>query len=63
MLTSGSICVGAACIGLKFFTILQSAINYTLDTYLILAASALAANMFMRTILATSFPLFANACK
>ncbi|KAI4745772.1 MFS general substrate transporter [Aureobasidium sp. EXF-12298] len=53
-------CVGAACIGLGFFTIFQSAINYLVDTYLMMAASALAANMFMRSILAAAFPLFAN---
>lgn len=56
-------CVGAACIGLGFFTIFQSAINYLVDTYLMLAASALAANMFMRSALAAAFPLFARACK
>ena len=58
-----SFCVGAACLGLGFFTIFQSAINYLVDTYLMMAASALAANMFMRSILAASFPLFADACK
>ena len=54
---------GAACIGLGFFTIFQSAINYLVDTYLMVAASALAANMFMRSILAAAFPLFASYCK
>lgn len=53
-------CVGAACIGLGFFTIFQSAINYLVDTYLMSAASALAANMFMRSILAACFPLFTS---
>ncbi|KAF4632822.1 hypothetical protein G7Y89_g5303 [Cudoniella acicularis] len=53
-------CVGAACIGLGFFTIFQSAINYLVDTYLMLAASALAANMLMRSVLAGAFPLFAT---
>jgi hypothetical protein len=61
--SGNSFCVGAACIGLGFFTIFQSAVNYLVDTYLMLSASALAANMFMRSILAASFPLFANACK
>ena len=56
-----SFCVGAACIGLGFFTIFQSAINYLVDVYLMLAASALAANMLMRSVLAAAFPLFANA--
>ncbi|KAF2724079.1 MFS general substrate transporter [Polychaeton citri CBS 116435] len=54
-------CIGAACVGLGFFTIFQSAINYLVDTYLMLAASALAANMFTRSLLAASFPLFSNA--
>ena len=56
-------CIGAACLGFGFFTIFQSALNYLVDTYLMLAASALSANMFMRSVLAASFPLFANACK
>ena len=56
-------CVGAACIGLGFFTIFQSAINYLVDTYLMLAAIALAADMFMRSILAAAFPLFASYCE
>ncbi|KAF2730827.1 MFS general substrate transporter [Polyplosphaeria fusca] len=53
--------IGSACVGLGFFTIFQSAINYIVDTYLMMAASALAANMFMRSILAAAFPLFARA--
>lgn len=56
-------CIGAACIGLGFFAIFQSALNYLVDTYLMLAASALAANMFMRSILAAAFPLFSNQCE
>ncbi|KAF1967775.1 hypothetical protein BU23DRAFT_482371 [Bimuria novae-zelandiae CBS 107.79] len=53
--------VGAASLGLGFFTIFQSALNYLVDTYLMVAASALAANMFMRSVLAAAFPMFANA--
>ncbi len=53
--------VGGACVGLGFFVIFQSAVNYLVDTYLMLAASALAANMFMRSILAAAFPLVAHA--
>jgi hypothetical protein len=53
--------IGGACVGLGFFVIFQSAVNYLVDTYLMLAASALAANMFMRSILAAAFPLFARA--
>jgi hypothetical protein len=53
-------CVGAALVGFGFFTIFQSALNYLIDRYLMLAASALAANMFMRSTLAAAFPLFAD---
>jgi hypothetical protein len=56
-----SFCIGAACIGLGFFTIFQSAVSYLVDTYLMQAASALAANMLLRSVLAGAFPLFANA--
>ncbi|KAH8593232.1 major facilitator superfamily domain-containing protein [Bisporella sp. PMI_857] len=54
-------CVGAACLALGFFAIFQSAISYLVDTYLMLAASALAANMLLRSVLAAAFPLFATA--
>jgi hypothetical protein len=56
-------CMGAACLGLGFFAIFQSALAYLVDTYLALAASTLAANMFMRSILAGAFPLFARSRK
>jgi hypothetical protein len=56
-------CIGSACLGLGFFTIFQSALGYLVDTYLTLSASVFAANMFMRSILAGSFPLFATACE
>ncbi|KUL86434.1 hypothetical protein ZTR_08168 [Talaromyces verruculosus] len=56
-------CIGGACIGFGFFTIFQSAVSYLVDTYLMLAASALAANMLMRSVLAGAFPLFADASK
>ena len=55
--------VGSACLGLGFFTIFQSALGYLVDTYLTMAASVIAANMFMRSMLAGAFPLFATACK
>ncbi|EED13459.1 conserved hypothetical protein [Talaromyces stipitatus ATCC 10500] len=54
-------CIGGVCIGLAYFTIFQSAISYLVDTYFMLAASALAANMLMRSVLAGAFPLFAHA--
>ncbi|KAJ4298241.1 hypothetical protein N0V90_006140 [Kalmusia sp. IMI 367209] len=53
-------CIGATSLGLGFFTIFQSALSYLVDTYLMMAASALAANMFMRSVLAAAFPMFAN---
>lgn len=56
-------CIGAACLGLGFFAIFQSAVGYLVDTYLMLSASAIAANMFMRSFLAGAFPLFATARK
>jgi hypothetical protein len=55
--------IGSACLGLGFFAIFQSALAYLVDTYLMLSASTLAANMFMRSILAGAFPLFSRACK
>ncbi|OKL55930.1 hypothetical protein UA08_08914 [Talaromyces atroroseus] len=53
-------CIGSACIGIGFFTIFQSSISYLVDTYLMQAASALAANMLLRSVLAGAFPLFAD---
>ncbi|KAF2802354.1 MFS general substrate transporter [Mytilinidion resinicola] len=54
-------CVGLACLGLGFFTIFQSCLGYLVDTYLGLSASAIAANLFMRSMLAGAFPLFSHA--
>jgi multidrug resistance protein len=51
-------CIGAAFIGLGFFTIFQSALNYLVDTFTIYAASAVAANTFLRSCFAGAFPLF-----
>ena len=53
-------CFGMMLLGLGFFTIFQSAVSYLVDTYLMLSASTLAANMFMRSVLAAAFPLFAK---
>jgi MFS family permease len=49
--------IGAACVGLGFFTIFQAALNYLVDTFSVYAASAIAANTFLRSIFATVFPL------
>jgi hypothetical protein len=55
--------IGSACVGLGFFAVFQSALVYLVDTYLMLSASTLAANMFFRSMLAGAFPLFARACE
>lgn len=52
--------IGAALMGLGFFTIFQAALNYLIDTFQQFAASAVAANTFIRSIFAGSFPLFAQ---
>ena len=56
-------CIGSACLGLGFFSVFQSALSYLVDTYLMLSASCLAANLFMRSILAGAFPLFSRSCE
>ena len=53
-------CIGAALMGFGFFTIFQSALNYLIDTFQRYAASAIAANTFLRSVFAASFPLFVN---
>lgn len=52
--------IGTVMLGFGFFTIFQSALNYLIDTFRIYSASAIAANTFLRSILALSFPLFIN---
>lgn len=44
--------------GFGFFTIFQSALNYLIDTFTSCAASAVAAQTFVRAIFAALFPLF-----
>lgn len=44
--------------GFGFFTIFQAALNYLIDTFQRFSASAIAANTFLRSIFAASFPLF-----
>jgi multidrug resistance protein len=46
--------------GLSIFLIFISLINYTVDTYLFAAASALAASTVSRSIFGAAFPLFAR---
>ncbi|KAL4796381.1 major facilitator superfamily domain-containing protein [Aspergillus venezuelensis] len=52
--------VGGACMGLGFFTIFQAALNYLIDTFQSVSASAVAANTFLRSVFAGCFPLFAT---
>jgi MFS family permease len=51
-------CVGVAMVGFGFFTIFQAALNYLVDTFQKYAASAVAANTFLRSVFAAAFPLF-----
>ncbi|CCH41420.1 putative transporter [Wickerhamomyces ciferrii] len=46
--------------GFGLITIFNASINYLIDSYLIFAASALAANAFLRAAFACAFPLFAT---
>ena len=50
--------IGIVLCGLGFFTIFQAALNYLIDTFQRYAASAVAANTFLRSVFAGSFPLF-----
>ncbi|KAL4893945.1 major facilitator superfamily domain-containing protein [Aspergillus ambiguus] len=52
--------IGAVSIGFGFFTIFQAALNYLIDTFQKVAASAVAANTFLRSLFAGCFPLFAS---
>ncbi|KAI1432354.1 major facilitator superfamily transporter [Xylaria sp. CBS 124048] len=46
--------------GFGLLTIFLQALNYLVDAYLMFAASAIAANTFLRSICAAGFPLFAT---
>ncbi|KAJ5127195.1 Efflux pump bik6 [Penicillium atrosanguineum] len=50
--------IGVGLIGLGFTTIFQSALNYLVDTFTRYSASAIAANTFLRSMMAGAFPLF-----
>lgn len=52
--------VAAGFIGAGFNVIFQQCINFLVDTYVVYAASATAANTFLRSLLATAFPLVAK---
>ena len=51
-------CIGAAMMGFGFFTIFQGAQNYLIDAFQRYAASAIAANTFLRSSFAAALPLF-----
>ena len=48
--------IATVLMGFGFFTIFQSALNYLIDTFQRYAASAIAANTFLRSIFAAAFP-------
>jgi DHA1 family multidrug resistance protein-like MFS transporter len=50
-------CIGLVMLGTGFFTIFQAALNYLVDTFTLYAASAVAANTFLRSCFAGAFPL------
>ncbi|KAK4238768.1 major facilitator superfamily domain-containing protein [Achaetomium macrosporum] len=50
-------CIGLVMLGTGFFTIFQAALNYLVDTFTRYAASAVAANTFLRSCFACAFPL------
>ncbi|KAI5458753.1 major facilitator superfamily domain-containing protein [Mariannaea sp. PMI_226] len=50
-------CIGLVMFGAGFFTIFQAALNYLVDTFHEYAASAIAANTFLRSCFAGAFPL------
>ena len=50
--------IGVTLQGIGFFTIFQGALNYLVDTFQRYAASAVAANTFLRSGFAGAFPLF-----
>lgn len=58
---SPAICiVGAGCLGAGFILIFQNAVNYLIDAFTVHAASAQAANTFLRSLAGAGFPLFAT---
>ena len=52
--------VAAVLIGAGFNVIFQQSINFLVDTYALYAASAVSANTFLRSIIASAFPLVAR---
>lgn len=52
--------IAAAFVGFGLILIFLPCLNYIIDCYLVLAASALAANTFLRSLFGAAFPLFAR---
>ncbi|KAL5086198.1 hypothetical protein Trisim1_009527 [Trichoderma cf. simile WF8] len=52
--------IGGVVTGLGISMVFLQAFNYLIDAYLMLAASALAANTFLRSLFGAIFPLFAS---
>ncbi|KAK5084815.1 hypothetical protein LTR05_005894 [Lithohypha guttulata] len=50
-------CLGTLMLGVGFFMIFQAALNYLVDAFSTYAASAVAANTFLRSCFAAAFPL------
>lgn len=50
--------IGAGMIGAGFILIFQNAVNYLIDAFTVHAASAQAANTFLRSLAGAGFPLF-----
>lgn len=50
-------CIGFVMFGAGFFTLFQAAINYLVDTFQANAASAIAANTFLRSVFAAVLPI------
>lgn len=53
--------IGTAIIGFGFFTVFQAALNYLIDTFPTVSASAVAATTFLRSVCAGTFPLFVRS--
>ncbi len=52
--------IGSAFFAMGLVLLFLSLINYLIDSYVLYAASAMAANMVLRSLFGTAFPLFAN---
>ncbi|VEU23572.1 DEKNAAC104483 [Brettanomyces naardenensis] len=51
-------CIAIVFIGIGFMTIFQNSLNYLIDSFPKYSASVIAANTFLRSVFAASFPLF-----